>query len=148
MGRIVTALAGIGLVLFMWYEASGYPPTAQKLPNLLGWVVLILAVLAIGQTLLARRAALAQGNAAATEPTSWRDIGIGAAFLGLIVVYAWSISTVGYMLATPVFLALPLIALRPVGLVPGVLTIAAVSAVIYGVFVWFLKLNIPLFPTF
>ncbi|WP_108662158.1 tripartite tricarboxylate transporter TctB family protein [Acuticoccus kandeliae] len=148
MGRIVVALAGIGLVFFMWAEAAEYPPTAQKLPNLLGWVVLIFALLAIAQQALTWKRANADGTLSVIGPIDWRAIGIGAAFIALVILYTWSIGTVGYMIATPIFLALPLIALRPVGLVPGIITIVAVTAVIYGVFVWFLKLNIPLYPAF
>lgn len=162
MGRIMVALAGIGLVIFMWGEAASYPPTARKLPDLLGWVVLILAVLAIAQEVLqwGRARLAAEGGAGSSDagaddtgadtsaPVDWRGIGLGAAFVALIVVYARTIEVVGYMVATPLFLALPLIALRPVSLRTGLLTIVAVTAVIYGVFVWFLRLNIPLFPAF
>ncbi|MCF3933836.1 tripartite tricarboxylate transporter TctB family protein [Acuticoccus sp. M5D2P5] len=147
MGRIIVALAGIGLVLFMWNEAAGYPPTARQLPNLLGWVVLILAVLAIVQQALQWRRASADGTLTFDGP-DWRAIGLGGGFLALVMVYAWSISVVGYLIATPVFLAVPLLVLRPIGLVPAVLSIAAVTAAVYGVFVWFLSLNIPLYPAF
>ena len=43
MGRILVALAAIALVFFFWSEAAAYPRTAARLPNLLGWIVLILA---------------------------------------------------------------------------------------------------------
>ena len=152
MGRVIVALAGIGLVIFMWGEAANYPPTARKLPDLLGWAVLVLAVLAIAQELLqwgrARLAGEGDAEAIPSSPVDWRGIGLGAGFVALIVAYAWSIEIVGYMVATPLFLALPLIVLHPVRLPVAVLTIAVVTAVIYGVFVWFLRLNIPLFPAF
>ena len=148
MGRLVVALAAIGLVFFMWGEAAGYPATARKLPDLLGWVVLVLAVLAIAQQALDWRRAYADGTLSGGAPVDWKAIGLGAAFVALILVYAWSIGTIGYMVATPLFLSIPLIVLRPVGLVPGLLTVIGVTAVIYGVFVWFLKLNIPLYPAF
>ncbi|WMS44672.1 tripartite tricarboxylate transporter TctB family protein [Acuticoccus sp. MNP-M23] len=148
MGRLVVALAAIGLVFFMWGEASAYPATARKLPDLLGWVVMVLAVLAIAQQALQWRKASANGTLGTSDPINWQGVALGAAFVGLIVAYAWSIGIIGYLIATPLFLTIPLVLLRPVGLLTGALTIIAVTAVIYGVFVWFLRLNIPLYPAF
>ena len=148
MGRLVVALAAIGLVFFMWSEAAGYPATARKLPDLLGWVVMVLAVLAVLQQVLIMRKASANGTLGTRDPIDWKNVALGAACVGLIIAYAWSIGVIGYLIATPLFLTIPLVTLRPVGLVPGVITVVAVTAVIYGVFVWFLKLNIPLYPAF
>ncbi len=148
MGRLVVALAAIGLVFFMWSEAAGYPATARKLPDLLGWVVMVFAVLAVIQQLFIIRKASANGTLGTSDPIDWKNVGLGAAFVALIIAYAWSIGVIGYLIATPLFLAIPLATLRPIGLVPAVLTVVAVTAVIYGVFVWFLQLNIPLYPAF
>ena len=146
MGRILTALAAIALAFFFWHEAAGYPATAARLPNLLGSVVLILAVLAIAQELLFRRRAGATGMSAPMAGFDRRNVAIGAGFVGLIVLYAWGIQHAGYLIATPIFLLVPLIALRPVGWGAMLATAVAVTGVIWGVFVYFLNLPIPLYP--
>lgn len=149
MGQIVVALAAIGLAVFFWSEAAAYPATAAKLPQLLAGVVIFLAVLAIVQAGW-RRMRPENGEVdetTGTEPlTDWRSLAIGAAFLALVVVYALSITRIGYLIATPLFLAIPLAVLRPVGPVAAVSAIVSVTAVIFGVFVWFLNLSIPLYP--
>lgn len=146
MGRILVALAAIALVFFFWSEAAAYPRTAARLPNLLGWIVLILALAAIAQTLLVWRREKAAGTLVLIPPFAWRDIAVGAGFAGLIVLYAWSINHVGYLVATPLFLLIPLAVLRPIGWTATVLTTLVVTGFIWAVFVYFLNLSIPLYP--
>ena len=149
MGQIVVALAAIALALFFRNEAASYPPTAARLPELLSVVIVLLAAAAIAQVVWSRlrpRPALAEAETDSDTPTDWRSLALGAGFLTLIILYAFSITRIGYLIATPLFLAIPLAVLRPIGLVAAVSTIAAVTAVIFGVFVWFLNLSIPLYP--
>ncbi|RFC62769.1 hypothetical protein DYI37_12410 [Fulvimarina endophytica] len=147
IGQICVALAAIALAGFFWTEASTYPETAAQLPQLLAVVVALLAIAAIVQASVARLRL--RGDVAAAEPSpEWRDLAVAAGFLGLIVLYGWSITRIGYLVATPLFLLIPLIVLRPVGLVATLATIVSVTAVIFGVFVWFLNLSIPLYPAF
>ncbi|WP_405402140.1 tripartite tricarboxylate transporter TctB family protein [Paracoccus sp. Ld10] len=150
MGQIVVAVAAIALALFCRAEAAAYPVTAGRLPDLLGIVIVVLAVIAIANVAWERlraRPAVAQAGPASETPTDWRSLALGAGFLALVILYALSITRIGYLIATPLFLAIPLIVLRPIGLVPAVSTIVAVTAVIFGIFVWFLNLSIPLYPT-
>lgn len=149
MGQIVVALAAIALALFFRSEAAAYPATAAQLPDLLGAVVIILALAAIAKvvvTWLRPRQAMTDGDTETGTPTDSKSLAIGAGFLSLIVLYAFSITRIGYLIATPLFLAIPLAVLRPIGLVTAVAAIASVTAVIFGVFVWFLNLSIPLYP--
>ncbi|PRD40610.1 hypothetical protein C5748_25935 [Phyllobacterium phragmitis] len=146
MGRILVALAAIAAVFFFWSEAANYPRTAARLPNILGWVVLILAILAIVQTLFTWRRQKAEGTLVFIPEIQWRDIAVGGGFSGLIILYAWSIRHVGYLVATPLFLLIPLAVLRPIGWTASILTTLVVTAFIWGVFVYFLKLSIPLYP--
>jgi hypothetical protein len=149
MGQIVVALAAIALALFFRSEAAAYPPTAARLPDLLSVVIILLAAAAIAQVAWSRlrpRPALAEAETGSDTPTDWRSLALGAGFVALIILYAFSITRIGYLIATPLFLAIPLAVLRPIGLVTAVATIAAVTAVIFGIFVWFLNLSIPLYP--
>lgn len=150
MGQIVVAVAAIALALFFRSEASAYPITAGRLPDLLGIVIIILASAAIASVVWSRLrpdAANVSAETPSDTPTDLRSLAIGASFLALVILYALSITRIGYLIATPLFLAIPLAALRPIGLIPGTVTIVAVTAVIFGIFVWFLNLSIPLYPT-
>ena len=146
MGRILVAAAVIALALWMRSEAQGYPRAAERLPSLLGYAVILLAVLAIAQVLLGWRRDRADGAVEPSSPPGARDVAIGAAFVGLLALYAWAIPVVGYLLATPVMLAAPIAALRPVGWAAAAITVVAVTGVIWAVFVWFLNLPVPLLP--
>ena len=152
MGQILIAAGAIALALFFRYEASSYPATAAQLPNLIGAILIILGIAAMIQVGVARvrsrRRTAGVVDATAESAPQWRDIAIGGAFLALIVLYAWSITRIGYLIATPLFLAIPLAVLRPVGLIGALIAIVSVTAVIFGVFVWFLNLTIPLYPAF
>jgi len=153
MGQILIAAGAIALALFFRYEASSYPATAAQLPNLIGAILIILGIAAIihvgVRSMRKRRRTAGVADAVAAEPSpQWSDIAIGGAFLALIVLYAWSITRIGYLIATPLFLAIPLAVLRPVGLMGALIAIVSVTAVIFGVFVWFLNLTIPLYPAF
>ena len=146
MGRILTALAAIALVFFFWREASSYPATAARLPDLLGWVLLVFALLAIGQELLRWRRERAAGTLVILPPHDWRNIAVGAGFVGLVVLYAWGIQHAGYLIATPLFLLVPLIVLRPVGWIATLGTVLLVTGSIWGIFIYLLNLPIPLYP--
>ncbi len=146
MGRIFVSLAMIGLVILFWNEASAYPATAARLPALIGWVVLVLAVMAIGEVLFGWRRQSVAGRLDLFPQQNWRGLAVGAGFLGLIVLYAWSITEVGYLIATPLFMLIPFVVLRPIGWIASIVTTAAVTTFIWIVFVWFLNLSIPLYP--
>ena len=146
MGRITVAVAAIATALFMQAEAADYPRAASRLPVLLSYIVILLAVLAIGQVLLGWRRDRAADQLEIVALPRWQEVAIGMSFVGLIVLYAWSIPRVGYLVATPLMLLAPIAALRPVGWRIAATTIMVVTGVIWLVFVWFLNLPIPLYP--
>jgi GNAT superfamily N-acetyltransferase len=146
MGRILVAAAVIGAALFMHSEAAGYPQAARRLPQILGIVAVLLAVLTIVQALVGIRRVRAERAVPLVVAPDWRQVGIGFAFVALVVGYAWSIPRVGYLVATPLMLLLPLLALRPVGRRGMVVTVVAVTGAIWLIFLWFLDLPIPLYP--
>lgn len=146
MGRTLVAVAAIGAALYMYFTAGGYPGAARRLPEILSILVIVLSLLAIVQALVeVRRKRAERGKPLFTMP-DWTKVGIGLAFVALVAAYAWSIPVIGYLIATPLMLALPLIALRPVGWPAIGITIVSVTGVIWLIFLWFLNLPIPLFP--
>lgn len=146
MGRILIALAAVALALLFRFEATSYPAAAAQMPNLVGLVVIFMAVLAVAQELLRWRRESADGSFRIATPPSQKAMTIGAAFIALIIAYAYAVPHVGYLLATAVFLFLPMAALRPASWPVIVLTVGLVLAVIWAVFVGFLGLPIPFLP--
>ncbi|MBY6153802.1 tripartite tricarboxylate transporter TctB family protein [Vannielia litorea] len=146
MGRILVAMAAIALALFFRYTAQDYPRAAARLPTLLGWAVILLALLAIGGQLMAWRRQSAEGALRLIPAIDTRAITIGVCFAGLSIAYAAAITVVGYLIATPVFLLVSLGALRPIGWSRILITTALVTGVIWAVFIHFLGLPLPLYP--
>lgn len=147
MGRVLVVACVIGAAIYMWTEAAGYPSAARRLPRLLAVVVGLLGALALVQAVLrlaAERRAGAPGPLAARP--SGRGLVIGVGFVALIAAYIWSIPRLGYLVATPLMMLLPLAALRPVGWGGIGLAILAVTGTIWAIFIWFLGLPIPLYP--
>lgn len=154
VGRILVAIAAIGAALYLQAEAAEYPRAARRLPQLLGYGVMLLAALAIVQAVARGWRAQTRGAPGVTPGSDphpdpglhWRQIGIGVAFTSLIAVYAWAIPIAGYLIATPLMLFLPLAVLRPVGWPAVGVTVAAVTGTIWVIFLWFLNLPMPLYP--
>lgn len=146
MGRIVLALSAIGLALFFRSEASAYPAAAARMPDLVGLLVILMSLLAIGQELLRWRRRAAEGTFELVTPPSPRALKIGTLFIVLIFAYVFAVPRIGYLAATAVFLFLPMAALRPAGLPTICLTVVLVLAVIWAIFVGFLGLPIPFLP--
>ena len=144
MGRIAVALAFIGVALYFNFEAANYPRAASRLPTLLSWVVLALAALMIVEVLVRHRAT--PGGTLAWPRPEWGAVLQSLAFVAAVVAYAWTIAPLGYFIATPLFLLVTLGLFRAVSW-PIVLAVTiGMTLVIWAVFVWFLRLPMPLFP--
>lgn len=146
MGRLVVIACIILLSSFMWIEAGEYPRAARRLPQLLAGIVILLGLIAAVQTMLRLRAASGNADAPLITLPDRNSIIIGAAFIALVGLYIWSIPKLGYLLSTGLMLFLPLAALRPVGWVGIAATVIAVTGAIWLLFIWFLRLPIPLYP--
>lgn len=146
MGRIFVATAAIALAVFFRHIAEGYPTAAARLPKLLGLIVILLGAAAIVSQVLRWRRQHAEGVLELLPPINAPALGIGAAFAALSIAYAGSITVLGYLIATPAFLLIAFGALRPIGWRNILLTTAAVTGVIWAVFINFLGLPMPLFP--
>lgn len=146
MGRILVASAAVALALFFRHTAQNYPSAAARLPNLLGLIIILLGTAVIVAQALEWRRQSADGQLQLVPPIDKTAFGIGVLFAALCVAYAASIHVLGYLIATPVFLLVALGALRPISWPNILLTVIAVTGVIWAVFINFLGLPMPLFP--
>lgn len=146
MTRLLVALAAIIIALIFRNEAAGYPRVAAQLPKLITSVMIGLALLAIVQQLLAWRQVTDGASRYALTMPSWPRIRDGSVFVALIVLYAWAITSIGYLIATPAFLLSSLFIARATKPWIILLTAAVVTLAIWVIFVNFLRLPIPLFP--
>ncbi|TKW64878.1 MAG: tripartite tricarboxylate transporter TctB family protein [Paracoccus denitrificans] len=146
MGRIFVVTCVILAAAFMWIEAGSYPDAARRLPQLIAGVVILLGLIAILQTGFRLARANQSGEGAMFTAPDPQNLLIGIGFAVLIAIYIWAIPRLGYLPSTVLMLLIPLAALRPVGWAGIAVTLLAVVSVIWGIFIWFLGLPIPLFP--
>ena len=146
MGRIFVAIAAISLAIFFRIEAADYRLAASRLPDVVGGVLVLLSVMMIVQVLMSWRKASADGSLSILPRIESRSIMLGVAFVLLVFVYAWSIQTIGYLIATPGFLLIALVALKPVNWLWIAGITAVVTIAIWAIFIFFLNMPILLYP--
>ncbi len=150
---IVVAIASIALALAFRTQTDAYPSVAQRLPELLIWIVAGLAVLMIAEVFIKRRQARrAVATAGVIDgvveedmaaPINWPAL---CGFAVAIVAYVALIPLVGYLVTTTVFITGSLLVSRIMSsgkaLLIGVLTTAGV----WAIFIWGLNLPVPILP--
>lgn len=172
---IIISVASIGLAVLFYSQASTYPLAASRLPMLLAWVVGGLAALVIVEELLRARRSNKVAQAAAeaapeaapapddnavvdsaimpileAEDEGPKPIVWSAAlpFAAGIIAYVTLIPYVGYLLVTPVFIALGLAISGTLRWVPAILVALGMTALVWVVFIWALYMPIQLVPAF
>lgn len=154
---IIISVASIGLAVLFYSQAVAYPLAANRLPMLLAWVVGGLATLVIIEELImARRRARAVQSAPASDngtedddegpkPIVWSAvIPFGAAILAYVALIPYA----GYVVVTPIFIALALAISGTLRWVPAILVALGITALVWAVFIWALYMPIQLFPAF
>ena len=147
-----TIILGIATILFALVfraQATNFPDVAQRMPVLLYWIVIGLAVMMIIEELLKRRIArradpdvpLVQDDVLA--PINWP---VMLLFSAAIIGYVFLIPLVGYLIMTPVFIAGTLVISRSMSPVQAVLIGIIATAFVWLVFIWGLKLPVPILP--
>ncbi len=169
---IIISVASIGLAVLFYSQASAYPLAASRLPMLLAWAVGGLATLVIVEELFKarRRNKIAQAAPEAApapddnavldsamippileaEDEGPKPIVWSAAlpFAAGIIAYVTLIPYVGYLLVTPVFIALGLAISGTLRWVPAILVALGMTALVWVVFIWALYMPIQLVPAF
>ncbi len=145
---IVLGLASIALAAAFRTQTSDYPETAQRLPVLLIWLIIGLAVSMIAEDLMQRRkasraAVLPVVEDDAAPPVNWPVL---AGFAVAIVAYVALIPLVGYLVTTTAFIAGSLLVSRIMPPVKAVLIGILATASVWVVFIYALNLPVPILP--
>lgn len=145
---ITLGIASIALALVFRAQATGLPEVAMRLPVLLIWLVIGLAVMMIIEELLKRRkkgrAATAFVDEEVLPPVKWPVLG---AFGAAIVTYVALIPIAGYLLITPVFISGGLLIGKTVSPTKAILIGLIATALVWAIFIWALSLPIQILPT-
>ena len=155
MVQVLFAIAMIGVAIAFGIEASQYSATAARTPGLLAWVVGLLAVGMLVEAVIKHRKARAVAAADAPQaPIHATDAHTGGSlpralgFLALAVIYTISFRWVGFVLGSIAFLGASMLLFRATRPLLVLVTVVAALTIIYGVFVAFLRLPVPLWPDF
>ena len=164
MGQIIVSLVAIGVSVYFGVTANGYQAAAAQMPILLSYVTGGLAVLMLLQGLrhkFARPGAsgaagggAAGGGAAGGEtgggeqPIGWPAARRVTIFSALMIAYAIALQPLGFLIAMPAFLLASLFIFRAIKPLTAALVTLAVGGLVYGVFIVFLRLPVPLLPSF
>jgi hypothetical protein len=151
---LLVAIVAIGIAAVFGFEAAGYPLEARRLPMLMAWIVGGLSVLMILEEGLKwrrrRRPAAGEATGAAVstpvEPVAsivWSAL---IPFAVAIAAYIALIPIAGYLITTPVFLGGVLLVSRAIKPVTAIVVAITVTVAIWVIFIWLLRLPIPLLP--
>lgn len=157
VSRLLLGVFGIVVAGVFFFDASQYPRAAAQMPMIYAVAVALMSLAMVASELrLGRRASATSDTAAeASAPASdaisqeapRRWTAVAAIFL-LAVGYVAVMTTLGYVLATALFMALALAILGTVKWTFALIAGAVLIAMVCLVFVQFLGLPIPLLPSF
>lgn len=150
---LLIAVVAIGIAAVFGFEAAGYPIEARRLPVLMAWIVGGLSVLMILEEGFKwrRRHRPVTGEATAASSTPVEPVASIAwsaliPYAAAIAAYIALIPIAGYLITTPVFLGGVLLVSRAIRPVTAIVVAITVTAAIWVIFIWLLRLPIPLLP--
>lgn len=145
---IVLGIGAIGLGLLLRAQSADLPAEAVRLPSLLIWIVMGLAVLMIIEEILKIRRlrrpdAVVREEDAPLPPINWPVVSV---FGAIAVIYVALIPILGYLMTTPVFIALGIWGSKTRSFAIAATIGVASTVVIWLLFSYMLQLPIPLWP--
>ncbi|WP_348827856.1 tripartite tricarboxylate transporter TctB family protein [Halomonas sp. RT37] len=164
LSRLLFGLFALGVATLFGVTSLGYPDAAARMPLIYAVVVGLFAIAMIVQELTAHSRARAQASSSAAPTLEGSQLaegelteGDGApapparplkamAVFAFAAVYIYSISWLGYVVATAAFMGLSLWLVRHVSLRFSLIGIAGLITVVCLVFIGFLGLPVPLLP--
>lgn len=128
---------------YFFYKGASMPSSASLFPNIVAGLVFLLSGTMVARSLTEAR----HGRVKPAETEGGQQkliVSRVILFTASIALYIYLIPRIGYFVATPLFMTVTYLYLRAVGLVKALLISLGFSIFIYFLFVWFLKLPIPM----
>ncbi|MEO5734321.1 MAG: tripartite tricarboxylate transporter TctB family protein [Rubrivivax sp.] len=144
---VLLGIAAIALAGLFRTQTGLYPDTAQRLPVLLIWIIVGLALAMFAEAAW-ERSRRAKGRAVAgdDEPPPPMKPRVLALYGVAIAAYVWLIPIVGYLVTTTVFIAGVLLATHIVRPVSALVVAVGTTAFLWLLFIWTLSLPVPVLP--
>lgn len=128
---------------YFFYKGASMPKTASLFPNIVTGLVFLLSGAMVAKSL--KEAREGSGKPAETDVSKQKLIVSRVILFTIsIAMYIYLIPRIGYFIATPLFMTVTYLYLRAVGIIKALFISLCFSLFIYLLFVWFLKLPIPL----
>lgn len=154
--RLALGVFGMALAATFFVNAQGYPHAAAQMPLIYSVLVGLLSLAMVCSELLRLRKSSRRETegpvtvgegAAEAESTAPPRYGITAAVFVLAVAYVATITTLGYLLSTALFMAVALVLIRTVSVRFSLIGTVVLMAVVCLVFIEFLGLPVPFLPS-
>ncbi len=140
--HVLFAVFTVGLGLYFFIKAFFMPSTAAHFPTIIASLVFILTASMVVEAL--RKVRRGSGVPISKAPEEKILVPRVVSYVALTAVYIFLIPRIGYFVATPIFMIISYSYLRALGTFKILLVSICFSIFIYFLFVWFLKLPIPM----
>jgi len=128
---------------YFFYKGASMPSSASLFPNIVAGLVFLLSGAMVVRSLKEVRDG--KGVPDKQEGAQQKPIISRVIFFTVsIALYIYLIPGIGYFIATPLFMTVAYLYLRAAGIMKAMIISLCFSLFIYFLFVWFLKLPIPL----
>lgn len=145
----VLAAAAIAFALVFHAQTGDFPATAQRMPVLLTWIIIGLALMMVVEELLKRRLARRSTKLGLADeeeplpPINWPVMGLfSVAVIGYVALVPW----LGYLLATPLFVSGGALLSQTLSWPKALLLGLGATGAVWAIFIWALNLPVPLLP--
>lgn len=148
VGHFIAASLAILLAVVFYFNSLSLPPAAYELPRLLIAVIILLSILMLGEAIVEDRKKKREEASQSQEHPGGLSVNYTRAFVFalLIALYVFSIKPLGYFIVTPLYIIATYLFLKATRLTNILLISLGFTAFVYIVFVYLLKVPIPLGP--
>lgn len=139
--EILFAAGAAALSLLFLIQSLKLPDSPALMPRILASLIIVLSAAMVWQGLRAHQKMVQSRQ---KEEIPYINIPLVTTFLFFIVAYVFSIESVGYFIATPLFIIGTYLFLRAMKLRNAIFVALGFCVLVYGVFVKILYLPVPL----
>ena len=139
--HVLFALFTCGLAGYFFFKASSMPRSASLFPQIVAGLIFLLSAAMVFK---AAHDVRGSGGEDAGAPAGKIHVARVVVFVALTAAYIFLIPRIGYFVVTPLFMLVMYTFLRALGIFKALVISVGFSVFIYFLFIWFLKLPIPM----